>query len=342
MKKALITGVSGQDGAYLAKWLLEHNYEVYGTNRRNSVDNLERLDVLNIRDKVQLIDADLCDYYSLMRAFREVQPDEVYNLAAQSFVGVSWDVPVYTFEVNAKSVLHMLEIIREFMPETRFYQASTSEMFGQTQGVLNEESSFYPRSPYGVAKLSAYWFVRNYRESFGLFACNGILFNHESPLRGEAFVTKKITRAFAKMKHGLQDVLEIGNLNAKRDWGFAQDYVRGMWQMLQIDQPDDFVLATGTQSSIREFIILVSQLAGFSLTWEGSGLDEVAKDQDGVIRVRVNETFYRPAEVDNLIGDYSKFQEVSGWKPEVGIEQLAQMMFTFDEQAVLSRSESFA
>ena len=331
-KHALITGITGQDGAYLAQFLLEKGYRVYGLIARRGTDTLGRLRELGIADQVRLLDGDLIDLSSMIRAMEKSQAEEVYNLGAQSFVGTSWDQPILTAEVSGTSVVKMLEAIRIANPKTRFYQASTSEMFGQIQEALqSERTPFHPRSPYGVAKLYGHWITVNYRESFGLHASSGILFNHESPLRGTEFVTRKITLALARIHHGLQDVLELGNLDSKRDWGFAGDYVRAMWLMLQQPAPDDFVIATGQTWTVREFVEKAAPHAGFDLVWEGEGEQTQGIDRkSGKVIVRVNPAFYRPAEVDILIGNPGKAHQQLGWKPEVRFDALVQMMAEAD------------
>ena len=331
-KHALITGITGQDGAYLAQFLLEKGYRVYGLIARRGTDTLGRLRELGIADQVRLLDGDLIDLSSMIRAMEKSQAEEVYNLGAQSFVGTSWDQPILTAEVSGTSVVKMLEAIRIANPKTRFYQASTSEMFGQIQEALqSERTPFHPRSPYGVAKLYGHWITVNYRESFGLHASSGILFNHESPLRGTEFVTRKITLALARIHHGLQDVLELGNLDSKRDWGFAGDYVRAMWLMLQQPAPDDFVIATGKTWTVREFVEKAAPHTGFDLVWEGEGEQTQGIDRkSGKVIVRVNPAFYRPAEVDILIGNPGKAHQQLGWKPEVRFDALVQMMAEAD------------
>lgn len=330
MKRALITGITGQDGSYLAELLLEKGYEVYGIWRRKST--VDYGNAKHLKDKVKLIYADLTDLASLMDAVKESNPDEVYNLAAQSFVATSWDTPVGTAEIDAIGVLNMLEAIRKVKPDARFYQASTSEMFGKVQEIPQKETTpFYPRSPYGVAKLYGHWITKNYRESYNMFACSGILFNHESERRGEEFVTRKITMAVAKIKNGLQDVLELGNLDAKRDWGHSKDYVEAMWLMLQQDTPDDYVISTGETHPVREFVTLAFKAAGMDVEWHESGDKEYAtlKGTDKVV-VKVNPKFYRPAEVELLIGDCSKAEKVLGWKRKISYEDLINRMVKND------------
>ncbi len=335
-KHALITGITGQDGAYLAQWLLEKDYTVYGLIARRGTDTTGRLHELGITDRVRLLDGDLIDLSSMIRAMEKSQATEVYNLGAQSFVATSWDQPILTAEVTGTSVVKMLEAIRIVNPQARFYQASTSEMFGQIQeAVQSERTPFHPRSPYSVAKLYGHWITVNYRESFGLHASSGILFNHESPLRGTEFVTRKITLALARIRHGLQDVVELGNLDSKRDWGFAGDYVRAMWLMLQQPAPDDFVIATGQTWTVRAFVEKAAVHAGFDLEWTGQ--DEKTQGIDrksGKVIVCVNPAFYRPAEVDILIGDPGKAHRQLGWKPEVQFDALVQMMAEADLRRV--------
>lgn len=339
-KSALITGITGQDGAYLAQFLLEKGYKVCGLIARRGTDTTGRLHELGIADQVRLLDGDLIDLSSMLRAMEKSQATEVYNLGAQSFVGTSWDQPILTAEVTGTSVVKMLEAIRMVNPQARFYQASTSEMFGQIQeAVQSEHTPFHPRSPYGVAKLYGHWITVNYRESFGLHASSGILFNHESPLRGTEFVTRKITLALARIRHGLQDVLELGNLDSKRDWGFAGDYVRAMWMILQQPAPDDYVIATGQTWTVRNFVEKAAVFAGFDLIWEGEGEQSKGIDRNsGKVLVRVNPAFYRPAEVDILIGDPSKAGHQLGWKPEVQFDALVQMMVEADLRRVSNGS----
>jgi GDPmannose 4,6-dehydratase len=335
-KHALITGITGQDGAYLAKLLLEKNYEVYGLIARRGTDTTGRLRELGIANQVRLLDGDLIDLSSMIRAMEKSQAEEVYNLGAQSFVATSWDQPILTAEVTGVSVVKMLEALRIVNPRARFYQASTSEMFGQIQeAIQTERTPFHPRSPYGVAKLYGHWITVNYRESFGLHASSGILFNHESPLRGTEFVTRKITLALARIRHGLQEVLELGNLDSKRDWGFAGDYVRAMWLMLQQEQPEDYVIATGQTWTVRSFVEKAAVHAGFDLTWEGENeLTRGIDRKSGKVIVRVNPAFYRPAEVDILIGDPGKAHRQLGWQPEVQFDALVQMMAEADLRRV--------
>jgi GDPmannose 4,6-dehydratase len=331
-KKAIITGITGQDGSYLAKLLLEKGYEVYGAYRRSASANVWRLDELGVADDVKMISLELLEYSNIQKVIDKVQPNEFYNLAAQSFVGTSFDQPLYTAEVDGMAVTRILEAIRTVNPAIRFYQASTSEMFGKVQAIPQTETTpFYPRSPYGVAKLYGHWITVNYRESFGLHASSGILFNHESPMRGMEFVTRKITASFARIKHGQQDVLELGNMDAKRDWGFAGDYVEGMYRMLQQEQADDYVLATGETYPVREFVTLAAQCAGFELEWQGEAEAEKAVDtKTGKVLVQVNPEFYRPAEVELLIGSPEKAESRLGWKRQVSFPQLVEMMVSAD------------
>ena len=333
-KKAIITGITGQDGAYLAQLLLKKGYEVFGTYRRNASVNFWRIEELGIADhpSLHLVEFDLIDASNAIRMVGEIRPDEIYNLAAQSFVGVSFEQPLATAQITGLGAVHLLEAIRIVDPSIRFYQASTSEMFGLVQEVPQRESTpFYPRSPYGVAKLYAHWMVVNYRESYNIFAASGILFNHESPLRGLEFVTRKITDAVAKIVLGKLEVLELGNLDAKRDWGYAAEYVEGMWRMLQAERPDTFVLATGRTETVRDFVRMAFRAAGIELEFRGEGVEEIGVDKaDGTIRVRVNPKFYRPAEVDLLIGDASKAKKELGWEPQTSLEELCRMMVEAD------------
>lgn len=338
-KVALITGVTGQDGAYLAEFLLGKGYHVHGIKRRSSLFNTDRIDHLyqdqhekNVIFKLHY--GDLTDSTNLIRIIQEVQPDEIYNLAAQSHVKVSFETPEYTANSDALGTLRILEAIRILGLEkkTRFYQASTSELYGLVQEIPQKETTpFYPRSPYGVAKLYGFWITKNYRESYGMYACNGILFNHESPLRGETFVTRKITRAVAKISLGLQDKLYMGNIDSERDWGHAQDYVEGMWMMLQQDEPDDFVLATGRKITVRKFIDMSFNEVGISIEWKGSGENEKGYNKvTGQVLVEIDPKYYRPAEVDLLVGDASKAKEKLGWTPKRTVEQLCQEMVASD------------
>lgn len=331
---ALITGVTGQDGAYLTELLLGKGYKVYGTYRRTSSVNFWRMQELGVLDNpnLHLVEYDLTDVGSSIRLLQNSQATEVYNLAAQSFVGVSFDQPITTADITGMGCLNLLEAIRIVNPKIRFYQASTSEMFGRVQAVPQAENTpFYPRSPYGVAKLFAHWLTVNYRESYDIFGCSGILFNHESPLRGREFVTRKITDSFAKILLGKLDVLELGNLDAKRDWGFAREYVEGMWRMLKADKPDTYVLATNRTVSVREFVRMAAKGAGFDIEFEGDAEKEIGIDRkSGKTLVRINPKFYRPAEVELLIGDASKAQMDLKWKPTTTLEQLCQMMVDAD------------
>jgi len=337
-KIALITGITGQDGAYLAELLLRKGYEVHGIKRRSSLFNTDRIDHL-YQDPHQghrtfaLHYGDLSDSCSLLHIMQKVQPDEIYNLGAQSHVAVSFEQPEYTGNVDGLGTLRILEAIRILGAEkkTRFYQASTSELYGLVQQIpQSEKTPFHPRSPYAVAKLYAYWITVNYREAYSMFACNGILFNHESPLRGETFVTRKVTRALARIKLGLQDTLYLGNLDSLRDWGHAQDYVEMQWRMLQQDKPEDFVIATGVQHSVREFVTLAAKQLGIILTWEGCGIDERAVDRMGATIVAVDPRYFRPSEVETLLGDPSYAHEKLGWKPTVTFEELVKEMVDAD------------
>lgn len=333
-KTALITGISGQDGAYLTQLLLEKGYEVYGTYRRTSSVNFWRINELGIQahPNLHLVEYDLTDLGSTLSLVQKVQPDEIYNLAAQSFVGVSFEQPSTTAHITGIGALNLLEAIRLVNTKIRFYQASTSEMFGKVQAVpQKEDTPFYPRSPYGVAKLYAHWMTINYRESYDIFGSSGILFNHESPLRGREFVTRKITDSVAKIKLGQLDCLELGNIDAKRDWGYAKDYVEGMWRMLQVDEPDTYVLATNRTETVRDFVEMAFKAAGIQLEFKGSAESEVAIDTaTGKTVMRINPKFYRPAEVDLLIGDPSKAKAKLGWSATATLEQLCQMMVEAD------------
>ena len=328
-KTAFVTGITGQDGSYLAEQLLEKDYRVVGLVRRSSLKTTDRID--HLLGDVELIEGELGDSGSLTRAIRELQPDEIYNLAAQSHVQVSFETPEYTADVTGVGVLRLLEAVREFSPQTRFYQASSSELYGKVAEVPQSETTvFHPRSPYAVAKAYAYYITRNYREAYGLFACNGILFNHESPRRGEEFVTRKISLAAARIKHGHQETLRLGNLDASRDWGFAGDYVRGMWMMLQAETPNDFVLATGKTHTVREFCDIAFARVGLPLTWEGIGVEERGLSADGRVLVQVDERYFRPSEVDLLLGDASLAERDLGWTPEVDFAQLVEKMVDHD------------
>jgi len=339
MKRALITGVTGQDGAYLAELLLEKGYEVHGIKRRASSFNTDRIDHLYQdphaqRVRMHLHYGDLTDATNLIRIIQQVQPDEIYNLAAQSHVAVSFETPEYTANADALGALRLLEAIRVLglAGRTRFYQASTSEMFGKIHETPQRETTpFYPRSPYGVAKVYAYWITVNYREAYGLFACNGILFNHESPIRGETFVTRKITRGLARVHEGLEECLYLGNLDARRDWGHARDFVRAQWLMLQQERAEDFVIATGEQHSVREFCEQAAALLGERIEWRGSGVEECGVAAgSGRTLIKVDPRYFRPTEVDTLLGDASKARQLLGWQPQIGFEQLVREMITED------------
>ena len=328
MKTALITGITGQDGSYLAELLLEKGYEVHGIIRRASQINTQRID--HLYQNIKLHYGDLTDSTNIVRVIQKVQPDEIYNLGAQSHVKVSFEMPEYTADVDAMGTLRILEAVRLLGMEdrVRIYQASTSELYGLVQETPQRETTpFYPRSPYGVAKLYGYWITKNYREAYGMYACTGILFNHESPRRGETFVTRKITRGLSKIHSGQQQVLELGNLNAKRDWGHARDFVEAMWLMLQQDQPEDYVIATGVQYSVREFVEKAGPYFGMNIVWEGEELDEVGIDTNtGKTIIRVNPKYFRPAEVETLLGDATKAKEKLGWEPKISFDQLVKDM----------------
>ena len=333
MKKALISGITGQDGSYLAELLLEKGYEVHGIIRRASQINTQRID--HIYDRIKLHYGDLTDSTNLVRVIQQVQPDEIYNLGAQSHVKVSFEMPEYTADVDGVGTLRVLEAVRLLGMENRvrIYQASTSELYGLVQEIPQRETTpFYPRSPYGVAKLYGYWITKNYRESYGMYACTGILFNHESPRRGETFVTRKITRALSRISTGQQSVLELGNLNAKRDWGHAKDFVEAMWLMLQQETPDDYVIATGQQYSVREFLEEAAPYFGMKIAWMGEGLDEVGYDTySGNQVVVVNPKYFRPAEVETLLGDATKAKEQLGWEPKTSFKQLVEDMCIYGQ-----------
>lgn len=339
-KVAVITGITGQDGAYLSKCLLQKGYVVYGTYRRTASTNFWRIDELGIRSNTNfhLVEYDLTDLGSTIRLFEKAKPDEVYNLAAQSFVAVSFDQPITTAKITGIGAAYLLEGIRIVNPSIRYYQASTSEMFGNVQEVpQTEKTPFYPRSPYGVAKLYAHWMAINYRESYNIFGASGILFNHESPLRGMEFVTRKITDGIARIKLGKQKFLELGNLNAKRDWGYASDYVEGMHRMLQAEKPDVFVLATGRTESVRDFVEMTCKAVDIEIEWQGEGLHEVGiNTHSGEKIIRINEKFYRPAEVELLIGNPAKAKQVLGWETTTTLEELCQMMVEADLRRVES------
>jgi len=336
MKTALITGITGQDGSYLAEFLLEKNYEVHGLIRRNSTsDGTDRINHLLKLPTITLHYGDMTDFACLASLIKDIQPDEIYNLAAQSHVQVSFSNALYTADANGLGTLRILEVIKLLGLEntTRFYQAATSEMFGEVQSIpQREDTPFYPRSPYGVAKLYAHWITKNYREAYNLFACSGILFNHESPRRGETFVTRKITKTLAEIKNGKRILpLELGNLDAKRDWGHAKDYVEAMWLMLQQEEPDDFVIATGQQHTVREFVEAACEYMGYNIEWVGEGLKEVAKNYEtGEVLVRINPEFYRPAEVESLVGDCTHAQQSLGWKHHYSFTELVEEMCKYD------------
>lgn len=347
MKTALITGITGQDGAYLVNLLLQKNYKVYGTYRRTSSVNFWRLDELGVdylnNPNLQLVEFDLTDLGGITRLLEKIQPDEIYNLAAQSFVGVSFEQPKTTAEITGIGALNILEAIRQVNPKIKYYQASTSEMFGKVQSIpQNEKTPFYPRSPYGVAKLYAHWITINYRESYNIFGCSGILFNHESPLRGKEFVTRKITDAVARIKLNKQQFLELGNLDAKRDWGFAAEYVEGMWRMLQAEQPDTYVLATNRTETVRSFVEMAFKAVDIGVEWSGSAENEIGKNsQTGEVIVKINQKFYRPAEVDLLIGDYTHAKNKLGWEPKTTLEQLCKMMVDADLRRYQKKGVTF-
>ena len=336
MKTALITGITGQDGSYLAELLLEKNYKVHGLIRRNSTsDGTDRINHLLKFPTITLHYGDMTDFACIAQLIKDIQPDEIYNLAAQSHVKVSFSNALYTADANGLGTLRILEAIKILGLEktTRFYQAATSEMFGEVQSIpQREDTPFYPRSPYGVAKLYAHWITKNYREAYGMFACSGILFNHESPRRGETFVTRKITKTLAEIRNGKRILpLELGNLDAKRDWGHAKDYVEAMWLMLQQEEPEDFVIATGQQHTVREFVDAAFDYMGYTIEWVGEGLKEVAKDYGtGEVLVTINPDFYRPAEVDSLVGDCTKAKETLGWKHNYSFTQLVEEMCKYD------------
>ena len=343
MKKALITGITGQDGSYLAEMLLDKGYEVHGIIRRSSSFNTARINHIildeKFKDRFFYHHGDLTDLSNIPRILEKVQPNEIYNLAAQSHVKVSFEIPDYTAQVGGLGTLRFLEAIRKTQIETKFYQASTSELFGKVQEVpQTEKTPFYPRSPYGVAKLYAYWIIVNYREAYDLFACNGILFNHESPRRGETFVTRKITRAAARIKEGMQEVVYLGNLDSKRDWGYAPEFVEGMWRILQQKTPEDFVLATGETRSVREFTSLVFETLNMPLEWSGSGESEIGTEiNSGKVLVKVQSKYFRPTEVDLLVGNPSKAKKILGWEPKVTFEELARIMANSDWEKVKKR-----
>lgn len=353
-KTALITGITGQDGAYLAEFLLHKGYEVHGIKRRASSFNTDRIDHLyqdpHVKDqRLKLHYGDLTDSMNLVRLVQEIQPDEIYNLGAQSHVAVSFECPEYTADTVGMGALRILEAIRiaGLEKKTRYYQASTSELYGEVQEVPQKETTpFYPRSPYAVAKLYAYWITVNYREAYGIYACNGILFNHESPIRGETFVTRKITRAFARIKLGLQDNVYLGNLNAKRDWGHARDYIEMQWLMLQQESPEDFVIATGVQYSVRDFVNKAAKACGIEMQWKGEGVDEKGYDKaTGKCLVEVDKRYFRPTEVETLLGDPTRAKEKLGWVPKIGLEEMVKEMVEHDimiaERDALCEKEGF-
>ncbi len=334
-RRALVTGIRGQDGAYLAQTLLDEGYEVFGADRRNGDSTHWRMRRLGIEDHVRVLYMDLTEFSNILRILEEVRPDEIYNLAAQSFVAASFDLPMVTTQVNANGVLHLLEAIRTALPEARFYQASSSEMFGRVRETpQNESTPFYPRSPYGVSKAYAHWITVNFREAHGLHASSGICFNHESPLRGIEFVTRKITRAVARIDAGEQQQIALGNLEARRDWGFAGDYTRGMWQMVQQPEGDDYVLATGVSHSVREFVEAAFEAVGERIEWDGEGVEERGRVADGTVRVTIDPTLRRPTEVDVLLGDATKARNQLGWKPTLSFESLVALMVEDDCKAV--------
>ncbi len=344
MKKAIITGITGQDGAYLSQLLLDKGYKVFGAYRRTSSQNFWRIDYLGIRNhpNLMLVEHDLIDAASTIRMVSEIKPDEIYNLAAQSFVHVSFDQPLATSMITGIGVTHMLEAIRIVNKNIKFYQASTSELYGKVQEVPQKETtSFYPRSPYGVSKLYAHWMVTNYRESYDMFACSGILFNHESPLRGIEFVTRKISDAVARISEGIQDVIELGNLDASRDWGYAPEFVEGMYKMLQHNNPDTFVLATNKAYTVRQFVQYAFNVVGIDVKWEGSGVSERGiNKKTGKTIVKINKDFFRLSEVDALIGDYSKAEKELAWVPQVELKQICQIMVESDLKALKTNLKS--
>ena len=335
MKTALITGITGQDGSYLAELLIEKGYMVHGIVRRASLINTHRIDHIFDHPQMKLHYGDLTDAGNLVHVIQKCKPDEIYNLAAQSHVKVSFELPEYTGNVDGLGTLRILEAVRilEMEDKVRIYQASTSELYGLVQEVPQKETTpFYPRSPYGVAKLYAYWITKNYRESYGMYACTGILFNHESPRRGETFVTRKITRGLSKISCGLQDVLYLGNLNAKRDWGHAKDYAEAMWLMLQQDSPEDYVIATGQQYSVREFVEKSAEYFGMDIEWQGEGLEEIGIDKStGRVVIRVDDKYFRPAEVESLLGDATKAKEQLGWEPKISFDELVEDMCIYGQ-----------
>ncbi len=332
MKKAFITGITGQDGSYLAELLLEKGYEVHGMLRRTSLFNTERID--GILPHLHMHYGDVTDSANINHLISDLKPDEVYNLAAQSHVKVSFEVPEYTAQVDAVGTLRMLDAVRIHCPQAKFYQASTSELYGKVREVpQNEETPFYPRSPYGVAKIYGFWIVKNYREAYNLFACNGILFNHESERRGQTFVTRKITISLCEVAAGNKKTIKLGNLNSKRDWGYAPEYVEGMWRMLQLDEPEDFVLATGKTYTIREFAEKAARYVGYELEWQGEGVDEKGIDKKtGKVIIEVDPLYFRPTEVELLIGDATKAKEKLGWETKVDIDGLVKLMMESEKK----------
>jgi len=336
MKRALITGITGQDGAYLSKFLLEKGYDVYGAFRRTADLNISKLRSLGVEDRIHFVPLELLEYSNICKAIEKVRPEEIYNLAAQSFVSLSFEEPVFTSEVTAIGTLRVLEAIRAINSRIKFYQASSSEMFGKVQATpQNEATSFYPRSPYAVSKLFGHWISVNYRESYGLFACSGILFNHESPLRGLEFVTRKITYSIARIRLGLQDELKLGQLDSKRDWGYAAEYVQAMWLMLQQEKPDDYVIATGETHSVREFVEAAFEQIGIKLEWSGKGVEEKGRDaKTGKTLVSIDPQYFRPAEVDLLMGDASKAKKALGWNPKTTFKDLVGIMVESDLKLV--------
>jgi GDPmannose 4,6-dehydratase len=343
MKKALITGIRGQDGAYLSKLLLEKGYKVYGADRRSGDSSLWRLKELGIDKKIHHIYMDLLEYSNVVEVIKEIKPDELYNLAAQSFVAASFKQPLLTAEIDALGVLRILEAVRLFSPKTKVYQASTSEMFGKVQSIpQNEKTPFYPRSPYAVSKLFAHWICVNYRESYDLFVCSGILFNHESPLRGIEFITRKVSYTVARIYNGFDEKIVVGNLDSKRDWGYAEEYVYGMWLMLQQKKADDYVLATGETHTVREFIEKAFETVGIDIVWKGKGVDEKGYDKKtGKVLVEVSKEFYRPAEVDLLLGDPSKAEKELGWKAKTKFEELVKTMVSADIERIKKEKVEF-
>ena len=331
-KKALITGINGQDGSYLAKFLIDKGYKVYGTCRRSTSEKFTRLKQLDVFDKIELFDFDLLEMTNIYETIKLIKPNEVYNLAAQSFVPSSFNVPILTSDINGLGTIRILEAIRSIDKKIKFYQASTSEMFGKVKEIpQNEETPFYPRSPYGVAKLYAHWITINYRESYNMHASSGILFNHESPFRGTEFVTKKITSALSRIKLGSKEILKVGNVDAKRDWGYAMDYVEAMWLMLQQNEPDDYVIATGKTTSVRDFINLCLNYLKFNYKWVGTGYNEKVIDMESKrTLIIVDKKFFRPAEVDLLIGNNSKAKRILKWKPKTSLKKLVKIMIDYD------------